>query len=96
MQDITIDLTKEPDLKADTADKEPGDSITLHTTIKSMDEQTLVLTTGEFGVDDAPTNDATESNPGSISDEGGGGLGMGGFIGSGGHGGGGHGGGGRR
>lgn len=39
---ISIDLTKNPELAALVADKQPGDWITLDASIKSADEQTLM------------------------------------------------------
>ncbi len=50
MQSLTIDLVKSPDIAAEVADLEPGDSVTLHATIKSLDPQTLVVTVEELEV----------------------------------------------
>jgi hypothetical protein len=49
MQTITIDLKKMPEIKDFLVDKEPGDAVTLHATIKSLDDQTAVLTVEEIG-----------------------------------------------
>lgn len=47
MQTITLDLKKEPDIAALVADMQPGDPVTLHTTVKAKDDQTLTLTLEE-------------------------------------------------
>jgi hypothetical protein len=44
MSPIVIDLNKEPELKDLLADKNPGDKLDLHCSIKSIDDQTVVLT----------------------------------------------------
>ncbi len=56
MQQIVIDLTKSPDIADETADLQPGDEVTLHGTIQSLDDQTLVVTIQELEV---PTEDNT-------------------------------------
>ncbi len=64
MSPITIDLNKEPDLKDFLADKQPGDPIDLHCSIKSIDDQTVVLTFEEAseGQSDSETNDQPDAN----------------------------------
>lgn len=62
MQTLTIALDKEPNLAALLADKEPGDKITLHTSVKDLNDQTATLTiTGcEEGPDDEDEEDDDE------------------------------------
>ena len=50
MQSITIDLAKSPEIADEVADSQPGDEVTLHATIKSLDAQTLVVTVSEISV----------------------------------------------
>lgn len=50
MQIITIDLIKSPDVAQEVVDLQPGDSVTVHTTIKAMDDQTLTLTVDEVSI----------------------------------------------
>lgn len=57
MQTITIDLAKSPDIKDAVADMEPGSDVCLHGTIKSLDEQTLVVTVEELSI---PKEEASE------------------------------------
>jgi hypothetical protein len=71
MQAVTIDLTKSPDIAAEVADLEPGDSVTLHASIKSLDAQTLVVTVEELSVDgesedEEPTESDLAESPGMI------------------------------
>lgn len=49
MQVIQLDLKKNPDIADFLVDKEPGDAVTLHGTIKSLDDQTAVITIEEIG-----------------------------------------------
>lgn len=62
MDTIDIDLRKNPDLSALIADMQPGDPVTLHTTIQHKDDQTVKLTIedaeeGEAKPDDTETGD---------------------------------------
>lgn len=50
MQTVTIDLAKSPDIKDAVADMEPGSEVCLHGTIKTLDEQTLVVTVDELSI----------------------------------------------
>lgn len=58
MQSITIDLAKSPEIADEVADSQPGDEVTLHATIKSLDAQTLVVTVSEITV---PRGDEPEA-----------------------------------
>lgn len=44
MQTIVVDLTRQPEIADLVADMEPGDTVTLRTSIKSKDDQSLLLT----------------------------------------------------
>jgi hypothetical protein len=57
MQSLSIDLVKSPDIAAEVADLEPGDRVTLHATIKSLDPQTLVVTVEELEI---PSGEETD------------------------------------
>lgn len=50
MQTITIDLKKTPEIADAVAGMEPGSEVCLHATIKSLDDQSLVLTVEELSV----------------------------------------------
>ncbi len=50
MQTLTIDLNKTPEIADAVADLEPGSEVCLHATIKSKDDQTLVVTVEELSV----------------------------------------------
>lgn len=47
MQNVTIDLKQNPEVADVIKTMQPGDSVDLHCSIKSMDDQTLVLTVNE-------------------------------------------------
>lgn len=49
MQTIQLDLKKNPDIADFLVDKQPGDGVTLHATIKSLDDQTCTVTIEEIG-----------------------------------------------
>jgi hypothetical protein len=48
MQVLQIDLAKSPEIADEVADSQPGDEVTLHATIKSLDSQTLTVTVSEI------------------------------------------------
>ena len=52
MQTITIDKKSSPDVAAVAADLEPGTEVTVKTTVKANDDQTLTLTVREIEVED--------------------------------------------
>ena len=54
MQVITVDLKKNPEIADFVADKEPGDSVCLYGTIKSLDDQSLAITVDEIEEDNEP------------------------------------------
>lgn len=60
MQNITIDLKKTPEIADAVADMEPGDAVALHGTIKSLDDQTLVVTVDELEI---PEKEDDEEKP---------------------------------
>ncbi|MBU2072775.1 MAG: hypothetical protein KKA68_21280 [Gammaproteobacteria bacterium] len=68
MQTLAIDKRKNPDIADGVVDLEPGDRLDLHTTIKSNDEQTLVVTVEEVSVPKAEeeTEDETETETGNV------------------------------
>lgn len=47
MTTVTIDLKKNPEIADLVSDKSVGDGVTLHTSIKAKDDQTLTLTVEE-------------------------------------------------
>lgn len=55
MQSVPIDLKKSEEIADWATDKEPGDRVCLYGTIKSLDNQTMVVTVDE--VDDGPDDD---------------------------------------
>jgi len=57
MQVLTIDLKRNPDVEALVVDKEPGDLIDLHCSIKVLDAQTLTLTLDEAEEGKEPAED---------------------------------------
>lgn len=63
MSPITIDLNREPELKDLLADKQPGDKIDLHCSIKSIDDQTAVMTFEEASAGAASDDESTEAAP---------------------------------
>lgn len=63
MDTLTIDLRKNPDIAGLVTDMQPGDPVTLHTTLKHKDEQTLQLT-----VESAEEGEPKEADEGA-SDE---------------------------
>lgn len=63
MQTVTVDLNKSPDIKDAVADMEPGSDVCLHGTIKSLDEQTLVVTVDELSI---PKEEKEESDDGEM------------------------------
>lgn len=69
MQTITIDLKKMPEVADFLADKEPGDEVYLCGTIKSLDDQTAVVTVTHF--DEREEDDAEKpgGNEGSAASE---------------------------
>lgn len=50
MQSLTVDLNKNPEVKDAIADCEPGEELCIHCTIKSKDDQTLVVTMEEVSI----------------------------------------------
>ena len=71
MTTVSIDLVKSPDIADAVVDLEPGDEVTLHSTIKSKDAQTLVLTVEEASVkgeseSEEPTESELAESPGMI------------------------------
>lgn len=50
MQTITIDLKKTPEIADAVAGMEPGSEVCLHASIKSLDDQSLVVTVEELSV----------------------------------------------
>lgn len=60
MQSITIDLNKTPEIADAVAGMQPGDAVKLHGTIKSLDEQTLVVTVEEL---EPPEEKAEDERP---------------------------------
>lgn len=78
-QEVIIDLTKAQDIADEVADMQPGDEVVLHGTIKSLDEQTLVVTVQELSVPKAvsdgdgadtetPAEDTAEPGPSGMGD----------------------------
>jgi hypothetical protein len=77
MQNVTIDRKKDEEIDDWAADKEPGDRVCLWGTIKSLDDQSMVVTVDEVNdakEDDAETADdeapdaaPTQSPPGSLA-----------------------------
>lgn len=67
MTTLTIDKSKEPDLAALVADKQPGDKITLHTSIKDNNPQTISLTVE--GCEEGEANSDEETGEGDQSGE---------------------------
>lgn len=65
MQTLAIALDKSPEIADEVADSEPGDEVTLHATIKSLDAQTLVVTVSEISVPrgDEPETEEVEMMP---------------------------------
>jgi hypothetical protein len=51
MQVLQIDLRKNPEISDFVKDKEPGDKLCLYGTIKSLDDQTMVVTLEEVDED---------------------------------------------
>jgi hypothetical protein len=68
MQTLTIDLVKEPEIKDLTASMQPGDLVDLHTSIKSIDDQTLVLTINEAEEGKEP-EETTDGDGGTDTDD---------------------------
>lgn len=62
MQTIIIDLKKNPEIADLVTDKQPGDRILLHTSIKQLNDQTLELTIEE--AEEGKDPDADENPPG--------------------------------
>lgn len=50
MQTLTLDLKKTPDIADAVAGMAVGEEVCLHATIKSLDEQTLIVTVEELSV----------------------------------------------
>ncbi len=65
MQVIQLDLKKLPEIKDFLVDKEPGDEVCVYATIKSLDDQTAVLTIEEIG---DPMDDKEEKDEGDGAD----------------------------
>lgn len=63
MQTVIVDLIKSPDIKNEVVDLEPGDEVTLHGTIKSLDGQTLVVTVDELSVPAGENTDEAKAAP---------------------------------
>lgn len=61
MQSVPIDLRKSTEIADWATDKEPGDRVCLYGTIKSLDDQTMVVTVDE--VDDGPDDDEDDDMP---------------------------------
>lgn len=57
MTTVTVDLTKNPELAALVADKQPGDWIALKASVKARDDQTLTLRLEECDDCDKPKSD---------------------------------------
>jgi hypothetical protein len=57
MQTVTISRKKDAEVDDWAADKEPGDRVCLYGTIKSLDDQTLVVTVEEVEDDDRDDDD---------------------------------------
>ena len=63
MQDVVIDLTKEPEIADTVADMQPGDRFSFHGTIKSLDDQTLVVTIDEHDTEKRDPDKDVETKP---------------------------------
>lgn len=66
---IDIDLTKNPDLAALVADKEPGDWIELRASIKAKDDQTLSLRLEECDDCEKSKDEGDEEDSADTADE---------------------------
>lgn len=76
MQNVTIDRKKDAEIDDWAADKEPGDRVCLYGTIKSLDDQTMIVTVDEVEdckeekedtEDEAPDAAPTQSPPNSLA-----------------------------
>jgi hypothetical protein len=75
MQTITIDLKKTPEIADAVAGMEPGSEVCLHGTIKSLDDQTLVVTVEELSIpkeEEPKPEGGNEGSDAAIPAEGGG------------------------
>ena len=69
MQTVPIDLKKNPDIADFLIDKEPGDEVCLYGTIKSLDDQTAVITIEEVGESKKKEEEEDEGDESGESDE---------------------------
>ncbi len=69
MQTLTIDLKKNPDIADLTRTMQPGDLVDLHSSIKSMDEQTLTLTVESAEEGHEPEENGPEGDNEGSADE---------------------------
>ncbi len=69
MQTVTIDLKKLPEVADFLADKQPGDEVYLCGTIKSLDDQTCVVTVSEIEDRASETENEPGGNEGSAADD---------------------------
>lgn len=65
-----IDLKKNPEMKDFIVDKEVGDSVCLYGTLKSIDDQTVVVTVDEIEEDKRPAEMNPEGGNEGSGDEG--------------------------